>query len=72
MALKITPVEIDGEKRIHPETYDLLIRFAHHKEFCERCWKAVQSGMGNYCQIGAKIISELGDRPDVEFIPEQE
>ena len=72
MALKIRTVTINGEDRVAPETMELLKRVADHRDFCGQCEQAMKSGTGNYCKVGAEIILELNERPDVEFVPEEE
>lgn len=70
MAIKVAPILINGEYRVDPDTMDLLIRLAHHREFCEACTRWVEKQQGNYCPIGSQIIFDLEARPDVQFVPE--
>lgn len=70
MAIKVKMVEIDGKKRVPPEIMDLLLRLGQHKEYCERCTKAVDMASGDYCHIGTDLILKLEADPNVQFIPE--
>lgn len=64
--IKIKLVEIDGEMRVPPEVMDLLMRFAGHRDFCDQCKAAFESGTAAYCHIGMEIMRTLADQPEVE------
>lgn len=70
MALKITPVTIDGEMRINPETMELLTAFGQHRQFCDDCERAYADPRISPCNFGVSLIHKLLDRPDVQQIPE--
>ncbi len=70
MALKIKPVTIDGELRIHPETMELLMAFGQHRQFCDDCERSSVDPRVSPCNFGASLIHKLLDRPDVQQIPE--
>jgi hypothetical protein len=65
MGLKIELVEINGEKRVHPETMEILCRFAGHRDVCDECSAAFKAGRLTKCRTGWEILKELSSRPDV-------
>lgn len=65
MGVKIELVEIDGQKRVHPETMEILCRFAAHRDVCDECSAAFKSSRLTKCRTGFEILKELSGRPDV-------
>jgi hypothetical protein len=72
MALKIICQGEADQKHIVPKTLDLLLRFGQHRNICDECSDACKSGSGRYCKTGEILFLELMDRPDVQYIPENE
>jgi hypothetical protein len=67
MGLKVKTTEINGEQRIDPDTMDLLMRLAGHRDLCSECESSMKTGSGKYCTTGRELIMELATRPDCEF-----
>jgi recombinational DNA repair protein RecR len=66
--MRIKPVVIDGQERVHPETMDLLVRMGEHRKLCSTCNNAMEDKTGNYCKTGVEFIRQLELRPDVDFV----
>lgn len=71
MALKIKLIDVNGEKRVPPETMDLLIRFGQHRKFCEACESASNGKRGQPCSIGLEILLKLKEQSECQFFPDE-
>ncbi|HUB68017.1 MAG TPA: hypothetical protein VL981_11085 [Candidatus Methylacidiphilales bacterium] len=70
VSLKIRMEEIDGEKRVNPETMKLLLEFGGHRDVCDECGAVWRDHRGNYCETGRSLLEQVLARPDVEIIKE--
>ena len=66
MGLKIKLTDVNGVKRVDPETMDLLLRFKQHVDLCDECGPVFERRQGHYCTTGMILLQELCARPDVE------
>lgn len=66
MGIRIKLVSVNGQKRVPEDVMDLLLRFAGHRDFCDKCKIAQRKKTNHYCHIGFQILSELSQQPGVE------
>lgn len=64
--LKIRMEDVNGEKRVNPETMARLLEFGEHRSLCEQCERCFDKKIGTYCATGLDLFQQIIDRPDVQ------